>query len=210
MKISELAAATQVSVPTLKYYLREGLLAPGTSLSRTQASYDESHVQRVTLVRALLESGGLSIAATKRVLATIDSPDSERLDVLANAQRALMGVDAMDHSPTPPTPPTRSRAREWVRARGWRVEEDDPIVGQLESRWAAAEVAGLGLDEELMNRYADAAEQIAEVDVSTVPPQPAAAVRQVVLGTVLIDPVLASLRRLAQQHVSQGVPRGRR
>ena len=207
MKISELAAATQVSVPTLKYYLREGLLAPGTSLSRTQARYDESHVQRVTLVRALLESGGLSIAATKRVLATIDSPDSERLDVLANAQRALMGVDAMDHSPTPPTPPTRSRAREWVRARGWRVEEDDPIVGQLESRWAAAEVAGLGLDEVRMLLADDSS---AEVDVSTVPPQPAAAVRQVVLGTVLIDPVLASLRRLAQQHVSQGVPRGRR
>ena len=125
MKISELAAATQVSVPTLKYYLREGLLAPGTSLSRTQARYDESHVQRVTLVRALLESGGLSIAATKRVLATIDSPDSERLDVLANAQRALMGVDAMDHSPTPPPPPTRSRAREWVRARGDEAAKRD-------------------------------------------------------------------------------------
>ena len=35
MKISELSAATDVPVATLKYYLREGLLPPGEALSRT-------------------------------------------------------------------------------------------------------------------------------------------------------------------------------
>jgi uncharacterized protein YggT (Ycf19 family) len=48
--------------------------------------------------------------------------------------------------------------------------------------------------------------QIARAHVESVPQDAAGAVRQVVLGTVLVDPVLAPLRRLAQQHltVSEG------
>ncbi|GMA88788.1 hypothetical protein GCM10025868_40380 [Angustibacter aerolatus] len=45
-------------VATVKYYLREGLLPPGTPTSRTQAQYDEEHVRRLRLVRALLDVGG--------------------------------------------------------------------------------------------------------------------------------------------------------
>ena len=44
MKISELADAGDVSVATVKYYLREGVLPPGRAISRTQADYDASHV----------------------------------------------------------------------------------------------------------------------------------------------------------------------
>ncbi|MGE9782633.1 hypothetical protein [Janibacter sp. G368] len=59
-----------------------------------------------------------------------------------------------------------------------------------------------------MMQYADAVLRIARVDVDSVPPDAAGAgaVRQVVLGTVLVDRVLAPLRRLAQQHltVSEG------
>ena len=44
--------------------------------------------------------------------------------------------------------------------------------------------------------------RIARVDVDSVPADPAGAVRQVVLGTVLVDGVLAPVRRLAQQHLA--------
>ena len=53
-----------------------------------------------------------------------------------------------------------------------------------------------------MTQYADAVLRIARVDVDSVPPDAAGAVRQVVLGTVLVDRVLAPLRRLAQQHIA--------
>ena len=62
--------------------------------------------------------------------------------------------------------------------------------------------AGLGLDEARMTQYADAMLRIARVDVDSVPADPAGAVRQVVLGTVLVDRVLAPLRHLAQQHLA--------
>ena len=58
-----------------------------------------------------------------------------------------------------------------------------------------------------MDRYADQMAGVAEVDVRSVPAEPRAAVRHVVLGTVLVDPVLIALRRLAQQHVSRAVER---
>lgn len=53
-----------------------------------------------------------------------------------------------------------------------------------------------------MSAYAEGVLRVARVDVDAVPQDPAGAVRQVVLGTVLVDRVLALLRRLAQQHLS--------
>lgn len=216
MKISGLAQASGVPVATLKYYLREGLLHPGLVRSRTQADYENSHVERVLLVRALSEVGGLSLAAVGRVLASIEEPDVERLGVLGAAQRSLLGADFVDVDDAFPVVTggnkgsresgggvdRRSRAREFAAARGWRVDPDDPVLDDLDAAWQACDQASLGLDETRMGAYADAVERIAEVDVDSVPPQPHAAVRQVVLGTVLVDPVLAALRRLAQQHIA--------
>lgn len=205
MKISALSEATEVPVATLKYYLREGLLHAGRSLSRTQADYDGSHVERVRLVRALTEVGGLSLATVRRVLDTIESPDVERLGVLGAAQRSLLGeewvqVDESKEARQAATP--SARAWDFLQGRGWQVHPGDPAIADLERAWAACEQAGIGLSAERMGVYADAAEQIAAVDVASVPADPQGAVRQVVLGTVLVDPVLAALRRLAQQHTA--------
>ena len=41
MRISELSAQTGVPVPTIKYYLREGLLPEGERSAPTQAAYGE-------------------------------------------------------------------------------------------------------------------------------------------------------------------------
>ena len=69
MRIAELSRRAGVPVPTVKYYLREGLLPPGRATAPTQAQYDETHEQRLRLVRALVEVAGLSLAAVRRVLA---------------------------------------------------------------------------------------------------------------------------------------------
>lgn len=208
MKISGLAEATGVSVATLKFYLREGLLHAGVARSRTQADYDASHVDRIRLIRALSDTGGLDLATIRRILTTLEAPDLDRLGVLGAAQRSLLGADFVEISPECDGSPgcegerESSRARDWLAARGWRIDRRDPVVDELDRAWAACDVAGIGLDEARMDEYAQAVERIATVDVDSVPADPPAALRQVVLGTVLVDPVLVALRRLAQQHVS--------
>jgi len=59
MRISQLSQASGVPVATIKYYLREGLLHDGRLTSATQAQYDETHLARLRLVRALLGAGGV-------------------------------------------------------------------------------------------------------------------------------------------------------
>ncbi|MDT0212521.1 MerR family transcriptional regulator [Rothia sp. ARF10] len=210
MRLAELSTETGVAVATLKYYLREGLLHPGRALSRTSADYDEGHVERVRLVRALSEVGGLSLARIRRVLDVITDPGTDRLHVLEAAQRTLApeGADPCDDETDGRgvrEDASRERVLAWVERRGWEVDPRDPFVDELARAWEACDHAALGLDEERMDRYADHVEGVAEVDVRSVPADPVRAVRHVVLGTVLVDPVLVALRRLAQQHVSRGL-----
>jgi hypothetical protein len=65
-----------------------------------------------------------------------------------------------------------------------------------------------GLDhpvsDELLDVYADAATAIAEHEVSAIDVDDhVAAAEQVVVGTLLLEPVLLVLRRMAQENVSQ-------
>lgn len=196
MKISELSAATDVPVGTIKYYLREGLLPPGERTSRTTARYQDAHVERIRLVRALTEAGGLGIAQVRRVLAVLDVDDASRLDVLATAQNALVEGEE------PAAGPSSDRARDWVERRGWFSYDGDQVIERFARAWAACEVAGIDIDEAVMGAYADAVEAIARIDVESVPPGADDAVRRVVVGTVMIEPVLAALRLLAHRQLT--------
>jgi DNA-binding transcriptional MerR regulator len=88
MRISELAGATGVTVPTIKYYLREGLLSEGARTSATQAEYGEDHVRRLRVVRALIESG-VTVAETRKVVAALDEPPASPHDLLGAAHAAV-------------------------------------------------------------------------------------------------------------------------
>lgn len=207
MRISELSRTSDVPVPTIKYYLREGLLPAGRALSRTQADYDDAHVERLRLLRALLGVGGLGIAQARRVIRAIDDAASDRLELLEAAQEAIPpvvevvgdGAGEVDHAASDDA---LARARDWAAARGWALDPATPMLAELGAAWAACDDAGIGLDAARLDAYADAVERVALIDVASVPSERALAARQVVLGTVLLDPVLAALRRLAQQHLS--------
>src|SRR5262245_47294698 len=45
--VSELVARTGVPLPTVKYYMREGVLMPGRAISATRAEYGDEHVHRI-------------------------------------------------------------------------------------------------------------------------------------------------------------------
>ncbi len=196
MRISELAARTGVPVPTIKYYLREGLLAPGSLTSATQASYDESHVERLRLVRALLGSAGLSIASTRRVLESVDSPPDSVHELLGVAAEAVSRPTAAAGS--------HERVHELMERWGWRLDtEDCPSHAALAEALEALDAASFELSEGMLENYREHMQAIAEREVASVPTDPPeSAVRYVALGTVLIEPVLLALRRMAQQEAS--------
>ncbi len=196
MRISELSASSDVPVHTLKYYLREGLLMPGLATSRTRAEYGPEHLERVRLVRALVEHGGVGIAGVRSVLDALTAPPPSRHEFLGVAHAALPtnGEDA------PPSPEVTALADEL----GWQVWAEAPSARALGAALAAAREAGVAIDAARLRRYAEAMREVAVIDVehALTARSPEAAMHAVVVGTVMVDPVLVALRRVAQEAVS--------
>lgn len=196
MRISELAARSGVPVATIKYYLREQLLPRGSLTSATQATYDDSHLERLRLIRALIESAGLSIAQTRSVLESVDSPPESVHELLGIAAEAVSRPVAPGSS--------HERVHELMAHWGWRIDTKDCTAhASLAEALNALDSAGFELTDAVLEDYREHMEQIAEREVANVPTDsPESAVRYVALGTVLIEPVLLALRRMAQQEAS--------
>jgi DNA-binding transcriptional MerR regulator len=197
MRISQLAVESGVAVGTIKYYLREGLLHDGALTAATQASYDETHVQRLGLIRALVGPAGLSIAATRQVLDVLGSRDTALHDLLGHVH----------HSTGPRVAPDQdlADAQRLLDRWGWNCEPGDvPTVGALARALEGLDAAGFDLTPEELDDYAERMLDLAREEVSRVPvDSPAAAARYVALGTVLTEPLLLALRRLGHQHASR-------
>jgi DNA-binding transcriptional MerR regulator len=197
MQISELARRSGVPLATVKYYLREGLLPPGVSTSATRATYDDSHLRRLRLIRALVDVGKLRLDAVRAILTAVDDERMDLHDTIGAAHSAL----SPDGEATP-------RAREAVdrllRRRGWRAEEGSRNREMLAMALDALDRLGLETDETTLDAYAAAAESVARRDVENVPTHATEdAVEYAVVGTVLYEPVLLALRRLAHEDASR-------
>ena len=127
MKISELSSRSGVPVATVKFYLREGLLAAGEKSSQNQASYDASHLARLRLIRAFIEVGGLSVASARAVLAVMDD-ESIPFGVAAGvASYALPSGSAVVEVPDGEHAGRGDRdLAALMDERGWTVERTNP------------------------------------------------------------------------------------
>ena len=72
MLVSELADRADVPLATVKYYLREGLLPPGEVVGPRRAEYDEAHLRRLRVLRALREVGGAPVSALQVIVDAIE------------------------------------------------------------------------------------------------------------------------------------------
>ncbi|MFD3516485.1 MerR family transcriptional regulator [Streptomyces sp. NPDC058657] len=195
-------------MPTIKYYVREGLLPAGELTSPNQASYAPSHERRLRLIRALLGAGGLPLARIKEVLAVVD-------DTSAPVHKLLGEVAETVAAPRVPTageagePSERARRRvaELVARRGWHVTEGHPDGDALARTLTEAERLGHEEFAGTLEAYADAAERVAEADLAYVLGRGEVddVLESVVVGMVLGDAVFGSLRRLAQAEESRRV-----
>ncbi|WP_320066143.1 MerR family transcriptional regulator [Micromonospora sp. RTGN7] len=199
MRIAELSSRSGVPVPTIKYYLREGLLPSGEVTSPNQARYADSHVFRLRLVRVLLDAGGLSIAEIGRLLAELDRPDPDVPAALSETVRP--GPSA----PPPADPRIRAAAAttvgELIGRRGWDVDPENPAWRAATDLVVALRQVGLDADVDALDAYARAAEGSVEADrrLAPIANRHAGSACHHAVAAILGDGLLAALRRLADQ-----------
>jgi DNA-binding transcriptional MerR regulator len=95
MRMGELAEASGVPAPTIKHYLREGLLPEPVKTSRNMAYYPPEFVERIRLIKRLQEERFLPLKAIKSVL----DEDPDRANAILELEdrvldRALAGERA--------------------------------------------------------------------------------------------------------------------
>lgn len=201
MRMSELSSATGTPVPTLKFYLREGLLPAGERTSPNQSQYGQLHVDRVRLVRALLDVGGLSVAQAAGVVAALDDDQVGLSSVFGVAQRAV-SEGSLPTAASASDGRGAHRIAELCERQGWNVYPDNPglaMAARVVDTYAALDVDVI--TEAALERYAQAADLVASADLAAVASahDEAEMTRVVVVGTILGDALFAGLRRIAQE-----------
>ncbi|GAA0575790.1 MerR family transcriptional regulator [Kribbella sandramycini] len=203
MRIGELSRATGIPVPTIKYYLREGLLPAGELSSPNQAAYGEAHVRRLRLVRALVDLAQVPVAQVKEIVASLDADDVPLHDQIGRAHRALIPARKQTASAEAREVAT-AEVRELLQRRGWQVEADGPALATLIETVATFHTLGQQNLVGFLDAYAAAVEQFTELEVEAVTAHPTRdqVAESVVIGTILGETVISSLRLLAQESIS--------
>ncbi|MDT0309223.1 MerR family transcriptional regulator [Streptomyces sp. DSM 44917] len=207
MRLAELSERSGVSAASIKHYLREGLLPPGRRVGTTTSDYDEGHVRRLRLIRALIQVGKVPVATVREVLRHMDD------DSLGRTIRLGAGLWALAQEPEPdPEDEAVAVARREVdkllEAEGWSAARQlRPLSPSYRSLIAAvATLVRLEFpwDADHLAHYARLMRQVASRDLDfleTVPSESAKA-ETVVAAALLFEPVLKALHRLAQEEES--------
>jgi DNA-binding transcriptional MerR regulator len=203
MKISELSDRSGLTVQTIKFYLREGLLQKGTATAATRAEYDDRHLQRLRLIRALREVGDLPVAAITRIVAALEDEKFDLHNLLGTAQYALG-----------PHVEARADDGDWRAARQdvdalvadleWRVNPYAPACDLLAQTFLALRRLGFPIVLTELRPYIEAATAISEHEVGklTADAPRDRALLGMLVATVLYEQVLIALHRLAQENAS--------
>lgn len=195
MKISQLSERSGVPVATVKFYIREGMLPRGEAVSATRAEYGDEHLARLRVIAALTDVRGLPLARVRDILALIDTPTGDPVEVLGRAVGALPPYVASRREDYP-------LARAAIAELGLTYDPAFTAVAQLDEALRALEAAGLDASPTVLRRYGDAMRQVAVEELAPMASMPLdEAVTYAVLGTALYEPVMLALRRLAHHHL---------
>lgn len=201
MRISELAESSGVSVATIKYYLREGLLPPGEKVTERLADYGERHVRRLGLLRVLREVGGIGVEALRGLVDAIADRSTSVHEMFGEACDALAQAAGRrtDH------PESLGLADRLIERAGWTgVRPDAPERERLAEVLDVLGPLSLPSDPDSLACHLELADSIAEFEVGFLDPgqERDTLMEQMVVGQVVYGELLLSLRRLAQEHYS--------
>jgi DNA-binding transcriptional MerR regulator len=177
LRMGELAEASGVPVPTIKHYLREGLLPEPVKTSRNMAYYPPGFVDRIKLIKRLQEERFMPLKAIKSVL----DEGSERAGALLELEdrildRALAGersrtsaAQARQRSGVPKKVLDRLAELEILTPNSRGYSPSDVTIIEAISRFRAG-----GYDEQIgftvydTLRYKEALEQLVHQEVDMV------------------------------------------
>ena len=165
---------------------REARRAPTTTTS---------HLERVRLVRTLIDVGRLSIDRVREVVTALDQPPESRHQLLGTAHDVLRQAGGVT---------ARRDVTARLAALGLPDCVDSPASTQLAQALSAAEEAGWPLTDDTLPSWYAAMTRVADADVvpELAAMSPGDALRHAIVGNVLTDPVVIALRRVAQEALS--------
>ncbi|MET8569044.1 MerR family transcriptional regulator [Streptomyces sp. NPDC004783] len=207
MRLADLSKRSGISVTTIKYYLREGLLPPGRQLNATTAEYGEEHLRRLRLVRALIQVGKVPVATAREVLGHVDDESLGRTVRLGAALWALPQEPEPDEE-DPAVVAARAEVDRLLHMLGWETARElaplSPVHRSLVVAVAALRRLDFPWDAELMAPYGELMHEVARRDLDFMESHASEAeqVELAVASTVLFQPVLRALHRLAQEEES--------
>ena len=90
LKISEVAALADISVSTVKYYVKEGLVDFACKTGRNMAYYKPESVERVKLIKTLQNEKYYPLSVIKRIISSggVDRSEDELLYTISKADEA--------------------------------------------------------------------------------------------------------------------------
>lgn len=214
MRISELSRRSGVPVATIKYYRREGLLPEGRALNPTAVEYGEEHIQRLRLIRSLIQLGGLSVARTREVLDAVDRP-LDAFETLGVVHHALPvpSADKSEPGGRSDTDPdsaaeeamsgdeSAAQVEALIESMGWQISDASPHRPALAESLAALGRLGADYTADDLLPYARLATSTADLDFAQLDgiEDRIALAERAVLLSALFEPVVRLLRRLAQE-----------
>jgi DNA-binding transcriptional MerR regulator len=206
LRISELSRRSGVPNATIKFYLREGLLPPGRATAATQAEYGDQHLRRLRLIRALIGVRGLTVQQTRDVLGAVSENEADLHQVLG----LVLGARPVDkenaEAETDPAEADsgRSEVDELLAEMGWEISPYSPAQGVVAETLETMRSLGADYSWRSLLPYARIAEETAVLDLDQLDEEDDLLERaeRAVLLTILLEPALLALRRLAQENES--------
>ncbi len=191
-----------MSIATIKFYLREGLLPPGRVTAATQAEYGQAHLRRLRLIRALIGIRGLTVDATRQVLGAVGEHEAEVHQVLG----LVLGARPVDEDEDgePVGRPGMSDVDALLAQMSWQVSRHAPARTVIAETLEIMRSLGAEYTWRSLVPYAELAERAAVMDLDQLPGagDPLERAERALLLTVVLEPALLALRRLAQEDES--------
>ena len=94
-KISELSRISSTPIPTIRYYIKEGLIPPGFKTGKTTAFYHDDHLVRLELIKKLQSEEHKSLVAIKVELDRLPpsaAPESDTVIASSEKRNAIISA----------------------------------------------------------------------------------------------------------------------
>lgn len=200
MRISDLSRRAGTPVGTIKFYLRERLLPPGRPTGRNQADYNEVHLRRLRLIRALTNVANLDLSSVRALLIAIEDDRMPLTGLYREVEQAMV-TDEQPSDEGPELDTARRDVDVLVDRMGWSLEQDAATRDQLVQVLAALKRLGSTCEADFFLPYAHAADHLVQGELDFVPSVCEGTDRAgAVVRSIMLEVAMTAMHRMARAH----------